>query len=159
MFHSSNPSLFGRPAGVLSEVQALRGTLSELRTVCISLSEKQPDAVQAATRMLSSLAEHLSIAFDSGSHTAYFKVMTDECPSLAEPITKLARSRARLRDSVAWVQGLADHVTQSNTPLLGRHIVHILDALVGHEQAENELLQQFFLRAGEGTRAATEIEA
>ena len=159
MFHSSNPSLFGRPEGVLSEVQALRGTLSELRTVCVSLSEKQPDAVEAATRMLSTLAEHLSIYFDSGSHTAYFKVMTDECPSLAETIAKLASSRARLRDSVAWVQGLADQVTRPNTPLLGRHIVYILDAIVGHEHAEKELLQQFFLRAGEGGRAAKEIEA
>lgn len=149
MFHSSNPSLFGRPHEVLAETQALSATLSELRRACDSLSGKDSNAIVATMRILSQLATHLSVCLDTRAHRGYFEAIAEECPSLEESITMLASGRDRLRDSVAWTQRLADHCTQANTPLFGRHVRHLIDTITGHEDAERELLRQFFLRAGE----------
>ncbi len=146
MFHSSNPSLFGRPTSVRSESRALRSTVSELRSVCVSLLGRGPRAFVDADRALADFAGRLSTYFDAGQAAPYFKTIVEECPSLGARATSIERDHQHLKQSVDWVRGLTN---RANPTRLARHIGTVLDRFEEHEDAEKALLQDFFLRAGE----------
>lgn len=146
MFHSSNPSLFGRPTSVRSESGALRSTVSELRRICLALLSRGPRAFVDADRALAEFAGRLSSYFDAGQATPYFKIIVEECPSLGARATSLEQDHESLKQSVDWVRGLS---TRANPTRLARHIGGVLDRFEEHEHAETALLQDFFLRAGE----------
>jgi hypothetical protein len=146
MFHSSNPSFFGRPTGVSSESLALRSTVSELRGVCLSLLRRGPRAFVDADRALADFAGRLSSYFDAGQGAPYFKTIVEVCPSLGARATSIEQDHEALMQSVDWVRGLT---ARANATRLARHIGGVLDRFEEHERAETALLQDFFLCAGE----------
>src|ERR1041385_4548496 len=82
MFHSTNPSLFGRPATVRAECRGLRLTVLELRRVCVSLMGRTPRAFVEANCGLSDLFNRLAVCFDAVENHTYFETIRRECPSL-----------------------------------------------------------------------------
>lgn len=148
MFHSSNPTLFGRPMSVLAESRALRSTVSELRSVCLSLMGRTPRAFVDADRALTDFSGRLSSYFDAKESSAHFRTIVEECPSLGERASSVVQNHESLKQSVSWVLGLT---ARANATRLARHIGTVLDKFERHEDAESELLQDFFLMAGEKT--------
>ena len=146
MFHSTNPSLFGRPASVLSESRGLRLSVLELRRVCVSLMGRTPRAFVEADTGLSDLFTRLSVYFDIAENDANFQAIAQECPSLRDRASAVGREREDLKQSVSSLRDLAWH---ANATRLARHIGSVLDRLEHHENAETELLRDFFLRNGE----------
>jgi hypothetical protein len=146
MFHSSNPSLFGRSMDVASQSHELRSTVSKLRSVCLSLLGREPPAFASARLGLSDLAGHMSVYFDTEKSAAHFKAIVEECPSLEAQARSVERNREDLKQSVAWLGGLVSH---ANATRLARHIGSLLDRFEKHEHTENELLQDFFRKSGE----------
>lgn len=148
MFHSVNPSFFGRPLGVISGSRSLRSTVSELRGVCLSLMGRTPRAFVDAHRALSDLSVRLSGYFDSHESAEHFKAIAEECPSLRARADTVEQGHEDLKESVTLLRDLVRH---ANASRLARRIGRVLDRLEQHEHAESELLQEFFLRAGERT--------
>lgn len=146
MFHSLNPSLFGRAADIASESRELRGTVSKLRSVCMSLLGREPRALAEARLSLSDLGRHLSAYFDANTSAGHFRAIVDECPSLEARAGSVERDRGDLKLSVIW---LGDLVKHANATRIARHIGSLLDRFETHEQAERELLQDFFRSLGE----------
>ena len=151
MFHSTNPSLFGRPASVLSESHGLRLSVSELRRVCMSLMSRTPRAFGEADSGLSELSSRLSAYFNVVESNAHFRAIAEECPSLRNRASAVEKEHEDLKQSVTWLRDLALH---ANATRLARRIGSVLDRLEQHEHAEKELLQDFFLRAGEAEHRA-----
>ena len=146
MFRSSNPTLFGRPDGVLHETEALRSTMAGLRRVANSLLGDAQATVEAR-RLLATLSSNLSVYFDVKEATSYFGTMVAECPDLEDRITALGQAREDLQSSVTSVRRLA--FRSADTGELGRRIGGVLDGFEEHERSESDLLQTFFL-GGEG---------
>jgi hypothetical protein len=150
VFHSKNPSLFGRPASVLAESLGLRLSVLELRRVCVSLMGRTPRAFVEADSGLADLFSRLSIYFDIAENDAYFQAMTLECPGLRDRANALGREHEDLKCSVGSLRDLA---WSANATRLAKHIGSVLDRLQQHENAEAELLQDFFVRSGEAGTA------
>ena len=148
MFHSTNPSLFGRPEGVLSTVYALRASVGTLRDVSMSLRGEKSQAYVAAGRALGDFSATLSTYFDAEENGGYFAGIVDDCPDFKSRISGLEETHEHLRDSIASARRMADRTEQSQMPALARHIDCILSDLARHEHAENELLQDFFMNDG-----------
>jgi hypothetical protein len=149
MFHSSNPTLFGRPDGVLGQSEMLWRTIGGLRRVSHELSENMGQATIEARRLLAALSTSLSTYFDASEANGYFAAITAECPSLVEPVRALSEARERLQLSVTSVRRLAFRSTDA--PELGLRIDGVLDGFEAHERSECELLQRFFLAGGKQT--------
>ena len=145
MFHSTNPSLFGRPDGVLSRVYALRASVITLRGVSVSLRGENSRAYVAAGRALGDFSATLSTYFDAEENGGYFAGIVDDCPDFKSRISSPEETHGHLRESIASVRRMATRAERSQMPALARHIDRILDDLERHEHAENELLQDFFL--------------
>ena len=145
MFHSTNPSLFGRPAPVLSGSRELRLSVLELRRVCVSLMGRTPRAFVEADTALTDLFSRLSVYFEAVENNAYFHTIAQECPSLRDRASAVEGEHENLKQSVSSLRDLA---WNANATRLARHIGSVLDRLEQHENAETELLQDFFLRAG-----------
>ncbi len=146
MFHSANPTLFGRQAIVRSEYRGLRLSVLELRRICVSLMGRTPRAFVEADGALSDLSSRLSVYFDAVENHTYFETIGQECPSLQGRAGAVWKEHEDLKQSVSSLRDLAWH---ANATRLARHIGSVLDRLEQHENAETELLQDFFLRAGE----------
>ena len=146
MFHSSNPTLFGRTDGVLGESEVLWRTIGGLRRVSHELTEDLDHATIEARRLLASLSTSLSTYFDATEANGYFATIVAECPSLGERVRALCEARARLRLSVTSVRRLAFRTTDAAE--LGLRIDGVLEGFEAHERSECELLQRFFLAGG-----------
>lgn len=146
MFHSSNPTLFGRTGGVLGESEALRRTIGGLRRVSHELSENMAPATIEARRLLAALSTSLSRYFDASEASGYFATILAACPGLVERISTLCEDRERLQFSVTSVRRLAFRTTDAAELVLG--IDGVLEGFEEHERSERELLQRFFLAGG-----------
>jgi len=149
MFHATNPTLFGRPESVLSRSRALQSTVSDLRRASSCLSSNLPDAYLTAFRLLSDVSGQLSGYFEAMESARYFDAIARECPSLEGRARVLERAHGHLKKSFSSANALARGGEKICTRSLSAHIEDLLDEFAEHEQAEGELLQDFFLRAGE----------
>jgi hypothetical protein len=148
MFHSLNPTLFGRPAGVLSEAESLLVTIGELRRVSDALIAHMPHATTHARLLLSDFSAQLSTYFDAEENGGYFQTIVTDRADLEPRIAILRATHDRLRDSVASLRRLARNESDSTT--LGHGIADVIDALDRHEVMERALLQEFLQGAGDG---------
>jgi hypothetical protein len=148
MFHSSNPSLFGRGDSVLSTIYALRASVAVLRRISLSLQDEMSPDYAAASGALSDLSSTLATYFDAEESGGYFAGNVDDCPEFQGRIHKLEETHEHLRDTIASALHMADRGERSEMPGLGRDIDCILEQLEQHERAENELMQDFFLSDG-----------
>jgi hypothetical protein len=146
MFHSANPTLFGRTDGVLGESEVLGRTISGLRRVSHDLSEDVGPATIEARRLLAALSTSLSSYFDAMEANGYFATIAAECPGLLERVHALCEDRERLQLSVTSVRRLAFRTTDAVE--LGLRIDGVLEGFEEHERSECELLQRFFLAGG-----------
>lgn len=146
MFHSVNPSEFGR-GDVRSEVKALQSTLSELSTVCDSLLGDAPHAMPLLSQLLADFALQLSVYFDIEERGDYRMMLVDR-PGLRMRVTRLEKRHEGLRDSVASMSHLAHGSGSSGMYLrdLRSGIWTIVDEFENQERAERALVQDFFLR-------------
>ena len=148
MFHSSNPTLFGRPRGVLSESEAIWRTIAGLRRVSEALHAPAFKGVIEARRLLANLSANLSTYFDPKEARGYFGTIVAECPGLAERVTAVGKARAVFQHSVTSVRRLAFR-TADNAEL-GRRIDRVVDGFETQEHLETALLQSFFLGVTDG---------
>jgi hypothetical protein len=146
MFHSANPTLFGRTDGVLSESEVLWRTISGLRRVSRELSEDVGAATIEARRLLAALSTSLSSYFDATEANGYFTTIVAGCPGLVERVRALCEDRERLQLSVTSVRRLAFRTTDAAE--LSLRIDSVLEGFEEHERSECELLQRFFLAGG-----------
>ncbi|HEX4337823.1 MAG TPA: hypothetical protein VH062_18060 [Polyangiaceae bacterium] len=155
MFHSSNPTLFGRPEGVLAETEALHSTLAGLRRVSNSLIGNVAQARIEARRLLATFSSVLARYFNGAESGAYFGAILAEYPHLAKRVSALGSSRADLQGSVTSVRRLA--FRDADTAELGRRIDGVIDVFEEHERSEAALLRDFF--GGGRVRAVSRAEA
>lgn len=148
MFHSQNPTLFGRPELVVAETEILRSTIGRLRLLCHLLQSEGSCSVLEARHLLSDFSAQLSVYFGAEEDNGYFGTITVDCPSLGPQVVALEHAHDELRDSVASLRRFARD--EGETIELGCRIEHVLDGFEQHEHKENDLLQEFFLR-DEGT--------
>ena len=149
MFHSANPTLFGRTEGVLGESEALWRTIGGLRRVSRELSENRGPATIEARRLLAALSTSLSNYFDAREANGYFATILAACPGFVERVSALCEDRERLQLSVTSARRLAFRTTDA--PELGLRIGCLLECVEEHERGECELLQRFFLADGKQT--------
>jgi len=147
MFHSSNPTLFGRTEGVIGESAVLWRTIGGLRRISHELSENVDDANIEARRLLATLSTSLLTYFDATEAEVYFATIVADCPSLVHGVGTLCEARERLQRSVTSARRLAFRTTDAAE--LGHRIDRVLDGFEAHEHSELELLQKFFLSGGE----------
>lgn len=145
MFHSSHPTLFGRPAGVHSETEALRSTIAGLRRVSASLLSYSPQATIEARSLLSDFSARLSTYFDAEEASGYFGMIAAQYPGLEPQVVVLEQEHVDFREAVSSLRRLARDGTE--TADLSRRIGVVIDNFEQHEHAENDLLDDFFLRS------------
>ena len=146
MFHSSNPSLFGRPDSVLSRSQVLHSIATDLRRACASLKTNSlPNSFSTAVRLLSDFSKELSGYFDEGSSAAHFDAIAIECPSLEPRARVLANGQDDLRESFTAAKKLGGSDEKICTLGFSLHIGDLLDDFDEHESEERQLLQDYFL--------------
>jgi hypothetical protein len=109
---------------------------------------RTPRAFVEADDALSDLSSRLSLYFDVVQNQTYFETIRRECPSLQGRAGAVEKEHADLKESVSSLRDLAWH---ANATRLARHIGSVLDRLEQNENAETELLQDFFLRVGEAS--------
>lgn len=144
MFHSNNPTLFGRPARIVAGTEALRLTIDRLRRVSHSLLGHVPEGAVEARSLLSDFAAQVSDYLDAEDTSGYHGTIRAGHPGTERHVDGLERGHDELRDSVAAIRRFARDGGE------GRELGHRIDELVADferkEHAENELLQEFFLR-------------
>lgn len=143
MFHSANPTLFGRTDGVLGESEAIWRTIAGLRRVSHELSENVAPATIEARRLLAALSTSLSSYFDATEANGYFATILTACPGLVERVRVLCEGRERLQLSVTSVRRLAFRTRDATE--LGLRIDGVLEGFEEHERSECHLLQRYFL--------------
>ena len=148
MFHSSNPSLFGRPDSVLRGSRSIEYTVSELRGACTLLSSNVPHAFSATLHLLTYFSRQLSSYFDGAESSNHFDAIATGCPSLARRARVVERDHEALRKSFAAVEKVGG-LEKVCTLGLARHVTNLLDLFEEHEDAERLLLQDFFVRVGD----------
>jgi len=109
---------------------------------------RTPRAFVEADSALTDLSSRLSVYFDVVMNNAHFQAIALECPSLRDRASAVGREHEELKQSVGSLRDLAWH---ANATRLAKHIGSLLDRLEQHEDNEAELLQDFFIRAGEVT--------
>lgn len=144
MFHSQNPTLFGRPELVVAETETLRSTIGRLRHLSHLLRSEGSCSAFEARSLLSDFSAQLSGYFGAEEDHGYFGTITVEHPSLGPQVVALEHAHDELRDSVASLRRFARDEGESIE--LGRRIDHVIDGFEQHEHEENDLLQEFFLR-------------
>lgn len=151
MFHSANPTLFGRTEGVLGESEALWRTIGGLRRVSHQLSEHTGTATIEARRLLAALSTSLSNYFDATEANGYFATILAACPGLVERVRELCEDRELLQLSITSVRRLAFRTADAAE--LSVRIDGVLEGFEEHERSECELLQRFFLAGGGHTES------
>jgi hypothetical protein len=146
MFHSFNPSLFGRPSGVLAETRALESSIAALRAVSVSLRELKDSARDDAGPVLADFAARLSVYFDAEEGGGYFETIAGGNSQLQSRVADLGDVHEKLRDSVSSARRKAHSSSDYDMANLGGHIDRIIDEFERHEDEERALLQEFFLR-------------
>lgn len=149
MFHSANPTLFGRTDGVVGESETIWRTVAGLRRVSHELSELGGPATIEARRLLAALSTSLSSYFDTTESNGYFATILAACPGLVERVQSLCEERERLQLSVTSVRRLAFKTTDAAE--LGLGIDGVLEGFEEHERSECDLLQRFFLAGSKQT--------
>src|SRR5690349_18058598 len=132
MFHDANPTLFGRPASVLSQTRALHLTLSDLRAASSCLSHNLPDAFFAARRLLSDFSRALPGYFEVTESEGYFDAIARECPSLERRARVLELAHERLKASFAAASIPAPGREKVCTLALSARIDGLLDDFEQH---------------------------
>lgn len=144
MFHSNNPTLFGRPGSVVAGATALRSTIVRLRGLSRSLTSEAPQAPTGVHELLSRFADQLSGYFDPEETSDHHGTIGEGRPDLGGKLEGLEHGHSELRDSVAALGRFAHEEGEAGE--LGRRIDHVVDDFEQQEHGENELLQEFFLR-------------
>lgn len=144
MFHSNNPTLFGRPNGIVTGAFALRSTIARLRALSRSLATDVPHEAAEARELLSGFADQLSGYFDAEETGSYYGTILAGHPGPDAKAEGLERGHDVLRDLVASVRRFARDGGESRE--LGRRIDLVVDDFERQEHEENDLLQEFFLR-------------
>jgi len=143
MFHSSNPSLFGRPAGVIAEAEALQSTIVELRRLSRSLIEEHPPGGDRARLLLADFSAQLATYFDAEEAGGYFRTIVTDRPDLGQRVHLLEQAHEDLRENVASLRRLAHD--GSETVELGMGIEDVIASFEDHEAAEIGLLHEFLV--------------
>jgi hypothetical protein len=141
---------------VLTRTRALQSTLSDLRAANSCLSYNLPDAFLATRRLLSDFSRHISGYFEVTESEGYFNAIARECPSLERRARVLERAHGHLKESFATAGAPALGREKVCTLAFSARIDGLLDDFEQHEEAEGELLQDFFLRAGETSNRGAE---
>jgi len=149
MFHTTNPALLGRPHGVVLQTGTLQATASELRAASSCLSKNLPDAFFSVFRLLGVFSGQLPSHFQAGETALHLDAIARECPSLERRARVLERAHDDLRASFASTRALVAGREKVCTLELSTRIDGLLDAFEQHEEAERELLQDFFQQAGQ----------
>ncbi len=144
MFHSNNPTLFGRPSGIATGAVALRSTIVRLRALSRSLASGVPHQAAEARELLSDFAAQLSVYFDAEETGSYYGTILAGRSGPEGKAAGLERGHDVLRDLVASVRRFARDGGESRE--LGRRIALVVDDFERQEHEENDLLQEFFLR-------------
>jgi len=124
--------------------ELLRSTISGLRRVSDSHFGDAPPAMTETRTLLSELSARLSTYFDAEESGGYFGTISTDCPGLLPKVVELEQAHTDLRDAVASLRGLARDGTGAAE--VGRRIGVVIDDFETLEHAENDLLQEFFLR-------------
>jgi hypothetical protein len=146
LFHSSTPTLFGRPNGVRTETEALGRTLSRLRGVSESLLSVSHGTIEAR-RLLAAFSASLTGYFNVEEARGYFGAIVSERPDLEERVTALSQAREDLKSSVVSVRRLAFLTADGSE--LARRIDRVVDGFEDHERSEIDLLRSYFVGAEE----------
>lgn len=146
MFHSNNPTLFGRPERIVAGAEALRSTILGLRRVSLSLLGAVPPSALEARGLLSDFSAQLSVYFGAEEHSdsGYYGTIGAGYPEVEGKVDGIERSHDELRDSVASIRRFARDGGEARE--LGHRIDGVVDGFERQEHEENELLQEFFLR-------------
>jgi hypothetical protein len=140
MFSSSMPAVRASPIGD----GALDATIAELRNLCVSLSQQDPRAVADARRLLAAFSAELGAYFDAEERDDTFEALSVDRPSLRSRVVSLEAAHTLLRDRAGGLQRLA-HDGSAGARLALR-IERVVDEFEAHEQAEDAVVQEFFLR-------------
>jgi hypothetical protein len=147
MFHSSNPTLFGRPPGVLADADALASAVSTLREVGISLQGGGISArALSASHALTRISDHLSAYLDAEEGSGYLNAIGAQSALFRFRVNALETAHRELRDAVSSAEQWAAVLSDSDAPEFGRRIANIVDQLEQHDEAERDLFQDFFLQ-------------
>jgi hypothetical protein len=144
MFHSNNPTLFGRPSDIVTGTLTLRSTIAKMRALSRSLASDVPHEAAEVRELLSGFAEQLSVYFDAEEAGSYYGTILVGHPGPEGKAAGLERGHDVLRDLVASVRRFARDGGESRE--LGRRIDLVVDDFERQEHEENDLLQEFFLR-------------
>ncbi len=144
MFHSKNPSLFGRPSGAIAVVRELMSSADALRDFSVSLIADDSGAAPGAGRMLSQFEGQLCAYFDAEESSGYFDRLSETDETFRTRVDAFQRTRDGLRLDVACLGHLLRSTVAADTCDLGHRIGGVIDEFDRHEDAETELLQDFF---------------
>jgi hypothetical protein len=147
MFHSSNPSLFGRPSSVVKEMRALESAVTALREVGGSLRRGVvPVRGRRAHRALMCLSAHLAAYLDAEEGSGYLGAIASQSADLQSRVSALEGAHERLRHTVSSAAERASTLRNAEAPELGRCLAGIVHDLEEHDETERILLQDFFVR-------------
>jgi hypothetical protein len=126
------------------ESELLRSTISGLRRVSDSHFSDSPHARNETRTLLSDFSARLSTYFDAEESGGYFGTISTDCPGLLPKVADLEQAHTDLRLAVASLRRLVRDGTGAAD--VGRRIGVVIDDFETLEHAENDLLQEFFLR-------------
>lgn len=144
MFHSAQPSLFGRPNAVVMESELLRSTISRLRRLSTSRFKDARHAMTETRTLLSEFSARISSYFDAEESGGYYGTISMDCPGLVPKVAELEQAHTHLRHAVASLRRLIRDGTVVAD--VGRRIGLVMDDFEALEHAEKDLIQEFFLR-------------
>jgi hypothetical protein len=143
---TSLPTVFERFTALSREHERLDVTLRHFRELCESLASERaapgPDArpLVAIADLLADLSQH----FAAEERDAYFGTIVLEQPSLLPRVAVLKAEHGAMLRTIAELGAIAadDHRRSE----LSAPALRLIARFQAHEHAENELLQEYFLR-------------
>jgi hypothetical protein len=145
------PTLFGRLTLLFDSHERHLTVLENLNAMCRAIEAGQ--AVPAELdpcRLLFELALELSAHFEIEESPAHFGVMARERPDLLPRVVDLKADHAGLLRALGRIDHIAaDKARWPELPLL---VSAVREELTAHEQAESDLIQEFFASHRDGTR-------
>jgi hemerythrin len=147
------PAFFGRATAILDEHAKLQTLMARLRDACTVACDGSAATGNEAerSRLLTEVRERLSRHFAAEEHEGHYGMLVSTQPALRTQVT-------RLQDEHQEFLRLIDHLlprltTSSEDAEFTLGVSAFLERFNAHEQRENALLQDFFLRdeGGEGS--------
>jgi hypothetical protein len=147
------PTLFGRATAVFGEHGSLHTLLSRLRDVSAGVGDGSVETgnERDRQRLLEELRERLSLHFAAEEDDGYFGMLVATQPALHTAVTRLAGEHQEFLLTIDRLLGFG--TTSSENQQFTLLLNGFLERFNAHEQRENTLLQEFFLRddGGEGS--------